>query len=255
MKIEVFFSPTHVDELSMRGRNVVIIDVLRSSTTICAALKNGAREVIPAPDIENATKISANLSSDSRLLGGERQGKKIDGFDLGNSPLEYTPEKIGGKTIVFTSTNGSETAYKCRYASMALIGAFVNVSSVVQSIVDVGGTWTIICSGQQGAFSIEDATCAGMIISKIQAALEVETDDAGLTALILYKNFKRSIVGMLRRSTHGRYLASIGFSEDLKFCAAVDSVPIVPTLNGVGIKLKVTGSKLSSGSNEFAVNG
>ncbi len=255
MKIEVFFSPIRVDELSMRGRNVVIIDVLRASTTICEALKNGAREIIPVPDIENATKISANLSSDSRLLGGERLGRKIDGFDLGNSPLEYTPERIAGKTIVFTSTNGSEAAYKSRFASMGLVGAFVNVSSVVQTILDVGGTWTIICSGQQGTFSVEDATCAGMIISKVQAALEVETDDEGLTGVILYRNFRRSIYRMLRRSAHGRYLESIGLSEDLKFCAAVDTIPIVPTLVGTGIKLRATGPRLSFGSNELVANG
>jgi len=240
MKIEVFFSPAGVDELGMRGRNVVIIDVLRASTTICTALRNGAREVIPTPDIENATKISANLSGNSRLLGGERQGKKIDGFDLGNSPSEYTPEKVGGKTIIFTTTNGAGAVYKCRYAAMALVGTFVNISSIVQTIRDVGGTWTILCSGSQGAFSIEDATCAGMIISKVQAETEVETDDAGLTAIILHKNFKRSILGMMKKAEHGKYLASIGFGEDLKICAAVDSVPVVPTVDGVGIKLKAS---------------
>ncbi|MCL4509522.1 MAG: 2-phosphosulfolactate phosphatase [Bacteroidetes bacterium] len=238
MKIEVFFSPAGVDELSMRGRNVVIIDVLRASSTICNALNSGAREVIPTPDIENATKIASNLSGDSRLLGGERQGKKIDGFDLGNSPLEYTPEKVGGKTIIFTTTNGAGAIYKCRYASMALVGTFVNVSSIVQTIVGIGGTWTILCAGRQGSFSVEDVTCAGMIISKVQAAAEVETDDAGLTAVILYKNFKRSILGMLRRSEHGKYLTSIGFSKDLKFCAAIDSIPVVPAVDGVGIKLR-----------------
>ncbi len=245
MKIEVFFSPASVDELGMRGRNVVIIDVLRASTTICTAIRNGAREVIPTPDIENATKISANLSGDSRLLGGERQGKKIDGFDLGNSPLEYSPEKVGGKTIVFTTTNGAGAIYKCRYASMALVGGFVNVSSIVQTIIDIGGTWTILCSGRQGAFSVEDATCAGMIISNVKEAAKVETDDAGLTAVILYKNFKKNLLGMMKRSTHGKYLISIGFEEDLKFCADVDSVPVIPIVEGTGIKLK---------QNKLAVN-
>ncbi|HEY9165135.1 MAG TPA: 2-phosphosulfolactate phosphatase [Candidatus Kryptonia bacterium] len=246
MKIEVFFSPAGVDELGMRGRNVVIIDVLRATTTICTALRNGAREIIPTPDLENATKISSNLSAESKLLGGERMGKKIDGFDLGNSPLEYTPLVVGGKTVVFTTTNGAGAIHKCRYASMALIGSFVNVSSVVQAIVDVGGTWTILCSGQQGSFSVEDATCAGMIISKVEAVSEVETDDAGLNAVILYKNYKKSILGMLRKSAHGKYLISIGFADDLEFCAAVDSVPVLPSADGLGVKLK---------ANKLAANG
>jgi len=238
MKIEVFFSPGSLDELGMRGRNVVIIDVLRASTTICTALRNGAREVIPTPDIENATKISTNLSGDSRLLGGERQGKKIDGFDLGNSPFEYTPEKVGGKSIILTTTNGAGAIYRCRYASVALVGAFVNISSIVQTMIDVGGTWIILCSGNQGSFSIEDSACAGAIISKVNAVDKVETDDAGLTSVILYNKFKKGILGMMKQSAHGKYLISIGFEEDLRFCAEVDRVPVIPIVEGTGIKLK-----------------
>lgn len=240
MRIEVFFSPAGVDELSMRGRNVIIIDVLRATTTICTALRNGAREVIPTPDIENATKISSNLSSDSRLLGGERQGKKIDGFDLGNSPAEYTPEIVKNKSIIFTTTNGAGAIYKCRYASTALVASFVNVTEIVNTIAGIGGTWTILCSGRQGAFSIEDATCAGMIISKVEAVTQVDTEDAGLTTLILYKNAKRSILGMMKKSMHGQYLASIGFEDDLKLCSDVDSVPVVPIVSGLVVRLKPT---------------
>jgi 2-phosphosulfolactate phosphatase len=246
----------------MRGKNVVIIDVLRASTTICAALRNGAREVIPTPDIESATKISANLSSDSRLLGGEREGKKIDGFHLGNSPLEYTPEKVSGKTIIFTTTNGAVAIYKCRYATTGLVGSFVNLSSIVRTMVDIGGTWTILCSGEKGAFAAEDATCTGMIISQIQSETEVQMDDAGLTALILYKNFKRSILGMMKKSEHGKYLMSIGFSEDLKFCAGIDSVGVIPMVDGTGVKLKSQRDPDSAGQNKLvddstrrAVNG
>ncbi len=238
MKIEVFFSPAAVDELGMRGRNVVIIDVLRATTSICTALRNGAREVIPAPDIENATKISSNLSSDAQLLGGERQGKKIDGFDLGNSPAEYTSEKVTGKTIIFSTTNGAGAIYRCRYASTALIASFVNMSAIVQTVVEIGGTWTILCSGRQGSFSVEDATCAGMIISQVQALTGVDIEDAGLTALILYKNFRKNILSMLKKSLHGKYLISIGSGDDLALCADVDSVPVVPVMSGLSVKLK-----------------
>ena len=250
MKIEVFFSPAGIDELGMRGRNVIIIDVLRATTTICTALSNGAREVIPTSDIENATKISSNLSSDSRLLGGERQGKKIDGFDLGNSPAEYTPEKVRNKSIIFTTTNGAGAIHKCRYASTALVASFVNITAIVEAIVEVGGTWTILCSGRQGAFSIEDATCAGMIISKVKEVTDVDTEDAALTALILYKNFKKSILGMMKKSDHGQYLISIGFLEDLKFCAEVDSVPVVPVVSGLVVRIKQSGSPIQSNTGQ-----
>ena len=251
MKIEVFFSPVGIDELGMRGRNVIIIDVLRATTTICTALSNGAREVIPTADIENATKISSNLSSDSRLLGGERQGKKIDGFDLGNSPAEYSPEKVRNKSIIFTTTNGAGAIHKCRYASTALVASFVNVSAIVETIVEIGGTWTILCSGRQGAFSVEDATCAGMIISKVKEVSEVDTEDAGLTTLILYKNYKKSILGMMKKSQHGQYLVSIGFEEDLKFCSNVDGVPVVPVVSGLVVRIKQPGSSACKPINPY----
>ncbi len=112
------------------------------------------------------------------------------------------------------------------------------MSAVVQAIVEIGGTWTIVCSGRQGAFSVEDATCAGMIISQVKALTEVDTEDAGLTALILYKNYKRSILGMMKKSLHGKYLSSIGAADDLKLCSDVDSVPVVPAVSGLIVKLR-----------------
>ena len=241
MKIETIFSPTNVDEMAMRGKNVVIIDILRASTTICLALHSGAREVIPTADIETATKIYSNLSADSRLLGGERQGKMIEGFNLGNSPREYTPEKVRGKTIVFTTTNGAGAIYKCRYASLGLIGSFVNMSAVVRTMVDLGGNWTILCSGREGTFSLEDSACAGMIIQKIREATEIETDDGGKTAVILYRSFRGGPLSVLKQSEHGKYLISIGFSDDLQICASVDSVNVIPAVDGMGIKLRQTG--------------
>jgi Phosphosulfolactate phosphohydrolase and related enzymes len=103
---------------------------------------------------------------------------------------------------------------------------------------EIGGEWTILCSGQQTNFSIEDATCAGMILSKLSTNKLVETDDAGLTCIILYKNFKRNIFGMMKKSSHGRYLTSIGMKEDLKYCSEVDKLSVVPVIDGVSIRVK-----------------
>ncbi|MGC8594516.1 MAG: 2-phosphosulfolactate phosphatase [Candidatus Kryptoniota bacterium] len=238
MRVEVLFTPAEVDELSMRSKNVVIIDVLRASSTICTALTNGAKEIIPTPDVESATKIASNLSPDSHLLGGERQGKRIDGFHLGNSPLEYSAEKVAGKTIVFTTTNGTGAIYKCRYASVAIIGSFLNLSAVVQVMRETGNEWTILCAGQQANFSIEDAACAGMILSKLNTSQLAETDDAGLTCMILYKNFKGNILRMMKKSSHGQYLISIGMKEDLKYCSEVDKLSVIPVIDGVSIRVK-----------------
>ena len=108
MRVEVFFTPHQVDEMYLRDRIVVVIDVLRASTTIAMALRNGAKEIIPVATVESAMKIVGNLFGDVTLLGGERNGKMIEGFNLGNSPLEYIEERVRGKSIIFSTTNGSQ---------------------------------------------------------------------------------------------------------------------------------------------------
>ena len=121
MRVDVFFTPHHLDEMGLREKRVVLIDVLRASTTIATALYNGAKEVIPVATVEAAMKIVGNLSGEVTLLGGERNGKMIDGFHLGNSPAEYTEQRVRGKSIVFTSTNGSQAFVKARYAKELVV--------------------------------------------------------------------------------------------------------------------------------------
>ncbi|MER3524720.1 MAG: 2-phosphosulfolactate phosphatase [Ignavibacteria bacterium] len=240
MQLEVFFTPHHVDELYLRGRKVVVIDVLRASTTIATALYNGAKEFIPVPTVEAAMKIVGDRSGEVTLLGGERNGNMIEGFHLGNSPLEYTEERVKGRSIVFTSTNGSQALAKARYAKEVLVCAFVNISAVVRELREARGDLTILCSGREGDFSMEDAVCAGMVLAKL---LDTNTEsitygDAGAASLLLYKSQKRSLVGMLAKSEHGTYLKEIGYGNDVKFCAGIDTMPVVPALTGNVLKLK-----------------
>jgi 2-phosphosulfolactate phosphatase len=243
MKIDVTFSSAQLDELQLRERNVVVIDVLRSSTTIAVALHNGAREIIPVASIESAVKISGSLFGEVTLRGGERNGKIIDGFNLGNSPTEYSYSTVSGKSIIFCTTNGSVAMHKSRYARNLAIGAFVNISVVVEFMKEVKGDFLIICAGRVTAtanFSLEDAVCAGMMIQQLQeeSSIEIELTDSARASLLLYRSLGRSILKMLKTSEHGQYLAEIGFADDLKVCAAVDSVPVLPVLSGTVIKLK-----------------
>ena len=164
MKIDILFTPSNVDELHLRDKNVVVIDVLRASTTIVTALANGAKEIIPVASVESAVKISANLFGDVILLGGERNGKMIEGFHLGNSPQEYTEDVVKNKSIIFSTTNGSQAMVRSRYAKNLVIGCFVNVSKIVEFVHETGGDFTIICAGRNGAFCLEDTVCAGMIV-------------------------------------------------------------------------------------------
>jgi len=243
MKIDVCFDPFELDELELRGKNIVVIDVLRSSTTIVIALNNGAREIIPVESIENAVKISGSLFGDVTLRGGERNGKMIQGFNLGNSPLEYTEATVKGKSIIFCTTNGSVAMYKSRFAQNLAIGSFVNVSTVIEFIKEIQSDFLIVCAGKANTvsnFSLEDTVCAGMIVHKLSAAkdIKLELTDSSLASQALYKTYGKSPLKLMKNTEHGKYLLEIGFLEDIKVAAAIDSYPVLPVLSGNVIKLR-----------------
>ena len=240
MRIDVRFDPFELDELELRGKNIVVIDVLRSSTTIAVALNNGAREIIPVESIENAVKISGSLFGDVTLRGGERNGKTIQGFNLGNSPLEYTEATVKGKSIIFCTTNGSVAMYKSRFAQNLALGSF---SKVLEFIKEVKQDFLLSCAGRANAlsnFSLEDSVCAGMIVHTLAAdkTLALDLTDSALACQTLYKAYGRSLLKMMKNTEHGRYLTEIGFLEDIKIAAAIDSYAILPVLSGNVIKLK-----------------
>lgn len=241
MHIDLLFTPVATNELFFRDKNVVVIDVLRASTSIVTALKNGAREVIPVESVENAVKVSGSLLGDVVLRCGEREGKIIPGFNLGNSPSEYTEDAVQNKSLIFTSTNGSLAMVKAKFARQIIIAAFVNISTVADYLVNLNEDFVILCAGKEHLFCIEDAVCGGMIIQQIEKInADIQKTDAAVAARVLYKNFGRSIHKMLRNSDHGQYLISIGFEQDLKTCATVDNVPVLPVYEKGVIKLKRT---------------
>jgi 2-phosphosulfolactate phosphatase len=240
MRIDCYFTPHQSDELALREKTVVVIDVLRASTTIITALSNGAREIIPVATVESAVKISGNLFGDVILLGGERNGKMIDGFNLGNSPSEYTAERVRGKAVIFSTTNGSLAIVKARYAKELFVCGFVNIGTVAEALSGSPRDFTIVCAGNDGVLSMEDSVCAGMLIARVAsgAAAPPELSDGALVARTLHRTFGRGILKMIRTTDHGRRLLEIGFGEDLKFCAGVDTLAVLPLLEGNVIKLR-----------------
>ena len=230
---EVYFTPSQLDEMALKDKTVVVVDVLRASTTVIAALINGAKEIIPVNTVESLVKISSSLFGDVTLRAGERNGKMIEGFNLGNSPLEYKEEIVKGKSIILLTTNGSGAMVKGRYAKNVLVAGFVNISKVVEYLHELKEDLVIICSGKENRFCLEDAVCAGRILNQLQENVDTEivTDDAGAAAMALDKNTAKNILKLLRNSEHGQYLTEIGFAEDIKICAGIDTMPILPTLN------------------------
>lgn len=238
IRTEVFFTPAQVDELYLRNKNAIVVDVLRASTTIATALFHGAKEIIPVATVESAVKVSGSLFGDVTLRGGERNGKVIEGFNLGNSPREYTEEAVKGKTIIYTTTNGSAAMVKGRYAKNLVIAGFTNLSKVVAFLKGLKEDFVIVCAGKQNDFSLEDAVCAGMVLSKLGKSFRNSAlDDSGKAAVSLFEDYGKNIVSMLQETDHGKFLIDIGFEEDLKICGKVDSIPVLPVMTGNVIKL------------------
>ena len=231
MKINVLFSYINTDELAYTGKTTVVIDVLRASTTIIQALQNGAREVIPVASVEFAVKVSGGMFGGQTLLGGERNTKKLEGFALGNSPLEYAPEVVGGRTIILFTTNGSKAIVKAKFSENLFIAAFTNLTALAKHLIKLGKEFEILCSGRGNYFSMEDVICAGKLISEIQKINNnVELTDSAKASVALNKSFGKSILTMMQQTEHGKILIENNFDEDLKFCSRINTSETIPYL-------------------------
>lgn len=237
------------DDLTLKDKNVVIVDVLRASSTILTALVNGAKEIIPAENASVAARISKGLGNS--ILCGERNGKVIEGFKLGNSPFEYSPENIKGKSLIFSTTNGTVSITKSKFAKSAVLASFLNFKAVVDYLNELKEDFVIVCSGKQNDYCIEDSVFAGLIISRLfelNGKEKYNIFDSGyacykLAKLLLYKTSvleHHKIYNLFRKSEHGNYLLSLGFNEDLKYCSNIDIFSGLPQIRNGIIKLKET---------------
>lgn len=224
MKIDVLFSTAAVPENYFNDKNCIVIDLLRASSTIITALNNGAKEIIPVNSVEEALKISKNLDKSSYLLCGERQTQTIEGFDLGNSPLEFTEEKVKGKRIIFSTTNGTKVFNNLKNAKKVLLAATSNVSTVALEMVNSREDWVIICAARGGFFDASDALCAGILISKIHQQIKetLSLNDAARLSLMYFENSPQKIEKVLRETDHGKFLVENNFENDIKFISQID---------------------------------
>ncbi|MEN8192166.1 MAG: 2-phosphosulfolactate phosphatase [Bacteroidota bacterium] len=238
MKVNVLLSPNNVDELYFTGKTTVVIDVLRATSVIVEALNNGAKEVIPVGSIDFAMKISINAHGGQTLLCGERNTKKIDGFDLGNSPQEFVKEVVHGKSVVLFTTNGSGAIVKAKYSGNLVIASFNNLTAIAEHLLNSNEDIEIIAAGANGMFCIEDTICAGALIQTMQSLnSDFEVTDAGKASLVLNEQFGSDVLTMLKESEHGKKLIENEFEDDLSFCSVKDNIPIIPFYKGGEIKL------------------
>ena len=238
MRVDVFAQYGKVADSQLSGCVAIVVDVLRASSTIVCAIKNGANQVIPAIDPGEAAAIAYRLGVRDAVLGGERGGVKLPGFHLGNSPLEYTPETVGNKTVIFTTTNGTSAIHSVRNADRVLIGAMINRAAVARVAVDSGLNIVIQCAGTEGKFSADDICAAGAIVDSIaQLSQEpVEFNDLALCSCMIYADYKEGRAD-LSKTHHYSRLMQLGFQEDLRFCFQEDLTDVVPKYeHGVIIK-------------------
>jgi 2-phosphosulfolactate phosphatase len=224
-----------MDELYFKDRVTVVIDVLRATTTILTALNNGAKEIIPVASIEFAVKVSKDGKT---ILCGERNTKKIEGFTLGNSPLEFTPETVQGKSIVLFTTNGTRAISKAKFSSNLFIAAFSNISAVAEHLNELNKDVEIICAGRNNDFSIEDSVCAGKLISLLKDLNEnLNLTDSAKVSLLLNEKWGNDIPQMMLESEHGKILLSNGFQDDIDYCSRLNIFTSIPFFSNNIIKL------------------
>ena len=241
MKINVLLSPLNADELFFTGKTTVVIDVLRATTVINYAFSNGAKEIVPVGSIDFAMKISSSTHGGQTLLCGERNTKIIEGFNLGNSPQDYTQEIVEGKSIIFFTTNGSKSIVRAKFSENLITCSFNNLSAVAKYLVNLDEDIQILCSGSNGMYCIEDTSCAGNLIKEIMTLKEgVFLSDAARSCIAIYTEFAGNVENMLNECEHGKKLIENGFQDDVKYCADINNIEIVPVFsNGV---LKVSPS-------------
>lgn len=231
----------HTDGNGGAARLSVVIDILRASTTIAVALNNGADEIIPVLEPDDARRRALDLGPET-LLAGERNAVPPAGFHLGNSPIEFTRERVAGKTIVLSTTNGTKALLAVAPNSRdVLIGSYVNFTvtlAAVRSALRQGLDVDFVCAGTEGKFSLEDTACAGRFVRfatrRPGKAEPPVLNDAARAALLIEKNYGQDIARLFDDAEHGRTLRHAGFGDDLVTCAALDAHPVLAAYeNGV----------------------
>jgi 2-phosphosulfolactate phosphatase len=219
------FTETHA-----KGAHVVVIDVLRASSTIVHACENKAERIIPVAEVEDATRLLSTLDRKKTLLCGEREGVKIEGFDLGNSPLEYASKIVKDKTLILSTSNGTVAITASAAAKEIAIACFLNLGHVVSHILSARPKRVaVLCAGNLGQFALEDFVCGGHLVKRLEhsSRAKLSMNDGAVAARALAASMPDA-GEVVRNSSHGQRLAELGFESDLEFCSRIDKYGTVP---------------------------
>jgi 2-phosphosulfolactate phosphatase len=232
VRVDVFFGSQNLAPADVQGRVVLVIDVLRASTSIAVALSHGARAVIPFDSSDEVIARAKQFDRAEVRLAGERKMHAIPGFDFGNSPREFTRETVEGKTVLMTTSNGTVALGPLQGARDIIVASYVNysaVSAMIRAAARGAADISIICAGRDRQFALEDAACAGRYVRAVTRRLAgARLNDAAQACSLIDKRYGDALDRLFEDSEHGRALAEGGFADDLAVCAQVDSFPVIP---------------------------
>jgi 2-phosphosulfolactate phosphatase len=215
----------------------IAIDVLRATSTMVATLAAGAEGIQAFINMESLMAASESWPPEQRLRAGERGGAKVAGCDLGNSPLDCTPEVVAGKRLFMSTTNGTRTLERIAGAKTVLAAALTNRARVVEYLLATQPqTVWIVGSGWEGSYALEDTVCAGAIIAGLQQPLAtVCGNDEAVAAVSLFDRWQQDLVGLFELASHGQRLLKLNCMADIKYCATLDSIPVLPVRGDGGV--------------------
>lgn len=229
MTIEVCYTPQAYPLFHNPEAIVVVIDVLRATSAITTAFYNGVAKMIPVASIDDARAYKEK----GFMVAAERNGEIVDGFDLGNSPFGYMNSKVKGKTIVITTTNGTQAIHAAREASKIIIGSFLNLSTVIDYLRTLKKPVLLVCAGWKNKFNLEDTLFAGAVANELIYKYGFDTNcDSTLASLHLYSIAKHDLYDFLKNSSHRNRLAKLDLERDIRYCLTPNQCPVIPIIEG-----------------------
>lgn len=227
--LEICLSPALLHLYDTTNKVVVIIDVFRATSTIAAALHNGAKCVIPVASVQECIQLGSEL--ENSITAGERDGKVAEGLEHGNSPSEYPASFVKGKNLVLTTTNGTRLLHMVQGAASIITGSFLNISAVCDYLIAQNKDVVLGCAAWKDKFNLEDTLFAGAVAERVKAHFDTNCDSTR-AAKHLYAQSGDDFISFLRDSSHYRRLSAYGLQADMEYCATPDLHPIVPVLKG-----------------------
>jgi len=227
--LHVCLSPGLIPLYRVEDYTVVIIDIFRATSSICYGIENGAEAIIPVSQVEECAAYREKGLN--YLLAAERDGKVVEGFDFGNSPFSYTTEKVAGKTVVLTTTNGTHALHLSRNAKQIVIGSFLNLTALCNWLKTQDENILLVCAGWKNNFNLEDTLFAGAVVEQLKQ-LDFKLDDGAIAANDLFQIGKEDINQYLKKTSHSERLKQLGIEKDIEFCLQVDLTAAIPVLDG-----------------------